>query len=129
MAGVKGRSGGPRPNSGGKRVGAGRKPKAKPAESANLTAQAVGDPAPLPVTDEPLAFLLAVQNHPAVDIKTRVRAAIAAAQYKHTKRHDGGKKEQAQADAVTAAQGTEWGDLLPLRVVGNGARAQQSIKK
>lgn len=28
-----------------------------------------------------------------------------------------GKKEQAQADAVTAGQGTEWGELLPPNVV------------
>ncbi len=104
MAGVKGRSGGARPNSGGRRPGAGRKPKLSPMDLVTQAAQAAG-PAPLPKTDEPLTFLLAVQNNEAVDVKTRVRAAIAAAQYLHTKRHDGGKKEEAAGRAKKAAAG------------------------
>lgn len=122
MAGVKGRSGGPRKNSGGARPGAGRKPKEKaPAESANPQPLRESEPAPLPVTDEPLTFLLAVQNSTLVDIKTRVRAAIAAAQYKHTKRHDGGKKEEAEAKAGKAAKGRFGVRPPPLKVVGGSA--------
>jgi phage terminase small subunit len=122
MSGVKGKSGGPRKNSGGARPGAGRKPKAKPGESANAPGKGgEADPAPLPVTDEPLAFLLAVQNHPTVDIKTRVRAAIAAAQYKHTKRGDGGKKDDQADKAKKAAQG-RFGPRKPPLALVNGGR-------
>jgi phage terminase small subunit len=117
MAGVKGRSGGPRKNSGGARPGAGRKPKAKPGESANTPGK--DEPAPLPATDDPLAFLMAVQNHPAVDIKTRLRAAIAAAQYKHTKRGDGGKKEEAAGRAKQAGAGRFARKAPPKLVVNN----------
>lgn len=133
MAGVKGRSGGPRPNSGGARPGAGRKPKTQPpSESANA---AVASPEPLvtvamepqahggklkrskaeerPVnpalvdgkTRTPLEFLELVVNDPLVPIKDRIRAAVAAAQYRHTKLHDGGKKEEAGKQAEKASKG------------------------
>jgi phage terminase small subunit len=115
MSGVKGKSGGPRKNSGGARPGAGRKPKAKPGESANTPGK--DEPAPLPATDDPLAFLMAVQNHPAVDIKTRLRAAIAAAQYKHTKRGDGGKKDEAADKAKKAGAGKFKSAPAPLALV------------
>lgn len=122
MAGVKGKSGGPRKNSGGARPGAGRKPKAKPpAESANGTAKGkAGEPAPLPVTDEPLAFLLAVQNDATVDIRQRIRASIAAAQYKHTKRGDGGKRDEAADRAKKAGAGKFAPPQPPRLVVKNG---------
>lgn len=104
MAGVKGRSGGPRKNAGGKRAGAGRKPKAGAVpKSANAPA-----PATIAVdgaTRDPLEFLELVMNDPKVDIKQRIRAGIAAAQYRHTKRHDGGKKEEADEKAGKAAKG------------------------
>lgn len=121
MAGVKGKSGGPRKNSGGARPGAGRKPKAKPAvdsaNSASLEPQPQGGalkrtraPAPddeSPIMDgtkrEPLEFLELVINEPGAPLKDRIRAAIAAAQYKHTKRADGGKKEEVQGKATKAA--------------------------
>lgn len=120
MAGVKGKSGGPRKNSGGARPGAGRKPRAKPAESANPQPLRESQPAPLPVTDEPLTFLLAVQNSALVDIKTRVRAAIAAAQYKHLKKGDGGIKDERQ-DAAKKAGGGKFGPRkAPTLVVSNG---------
>ena len=54
---------------------------------------------------KPLEYLLAVMNDPAIDEPLRVRAAIAAAQYCHAKRDDGGKKEERQANAVDAAKG------------------------
>ena len=76
MAGVKGRSGGARP-------GAGRTPKQQ-AKSAEV---------------DPLAFLHAVMRGEIDATALQVRAAIAAAQYVHTKRADGGKKEEAAGKA------------------------------
>src|SRR5687767_3784420 len=99
MAGVKGRSGGARP-------GAGRKPKAKvtvPGVAVGLEPQPHGGalkrskaperPAP-PKADTPLEFLKGVMNDLEQDPKLRVRAAIAAAQYEHLKKGDGGKKDE-----------------------------------
>jgi phage terminase small subunit len=54
---------------------------------------------------KPLEYLLAVMNDETVDEPLRVRAAIAAAQYCHAKRDDGGKKEERQSNAVDAARG------------------------
>lgn len=81
---------------GGARPGAGRKPKPKePPAQVGLT-----EP-----TDDPLEYLMSVVNDPAADPRLRVRAAVAAAQYKHVKAGDGGKKEQLQAAAEQAATG------------------------
>lgn len=96
MAGVKGRSGGAR-------EGAGRKP----------------DVAELPHTDDPLQFLLNTMNDGKVPIAQRVRAAVAAAQYKHTKRADGGKKEEAAAKAAAAGAGRFKPEAPPKLVVNN----------
>ena len=107
MAGVKGRSGGPRPNSGGARPGAGRKPK----------------PAPLlqlPPGQDPLAFLLGVMNDNTVDARLRVRAAVAAAQYVHPKRAEGGKKEAAARAAKESSAGRFAPKEPPKLVVNNG---------
>ena len=90
MAGVKGKSGGPRPNSGGARAGAGRKPNPKPE-------------IPAVENQQPLDFLLSVQNNPEAPLKDRIRAAVAAAQYVHTKRSDGGKKEERAERAKSVA--------------------------
>lgn len=146
MAGVKGRSGGPRPNSGGKRPGAGRKPKAPPAKSANparadgaevvtgLEAQPHGgalkrskaetpEPGQALVdgkTRDPLEFLELVLNDPTAPLKERIRAAVAAAQYRHTKRHDGGKKEETAERAAKAAKGKFGARPAPLKLVGGG---------
>jgi len=90
MAGVKGKSGGPRENSGGARLGAGRKPKEKP-----------------PLVEIPERDMLRLLQDVAlgrVEASTvQVRAAIAAVQYTHTKRSDGGKKEEKQAAAKKVA--------------------------
>lgn len=99
MAGVKGRSGGARPNaggarpnSGGARPGAGRKPKPKPE--------------PVPLGDRDMLQLLQDVALGRVDATAlQVRAAIAAVQYTHTKKGDGGKKEEAADKASKAAKG------------------------
>lgn len=80
MAGVKGRSGGARPNSG---------PKSKLSVAR---------------TRDPVKFLLMVMNDPCASPQLRVRAAIAAAQYENHKRGPKGKKDgQKDAAAVAAA--------------------------
>lgn len=67
MAGVKGRSGGPRANSGGARPGAGR-----PLGSRNKPVLLPDD---LPVTEDPKAWLFALMSHTGVPIRRRVAAA------------------------------------------------------
>ena len=93
MAGQPGRSGGPRKNAGGARPGAGRPKKEKPPTP----------PQPvLPETD----MLTMLQNVALGRVEAtalQVRAAIAAVQYTHTKRGDGGKKEEVQERAEQAA--------------------------
>jgi phage terminase small subunit len=122
MAGVKGRSGGPRKNSGGARPGAGRKPKPKTDESPNLSAEGVEsiDPLSQPVKREPLEFLELVMNDPTAPLKDRIRAGVAAAQYRHTKRGDGGKKEEQAGKAEKAAGGRFGPRKPPLSVVSGG---------
>lgn len=66
MAGVKGRSGGPRENAGGARPGAGRKP-AKPRKTKAKAYQ----------TDDPDEFLTALMKDPKADFKDRMAAALA----------------------------------------------------
>ncbi len=92
MAGVKGKSGGARINTGGARPGAGRKPK----------------PVPPIVKIEGKDMLSLLQDVALGRIEAspiQVRAAIAAVQYTHIKKGDGGKKEEAAEKAKTAAAG------------------------
>ena len=95
---------------GGARPGAGRKPKPRP------------DPAPaLPAKpgQDPLDFLLAVQNDANTAPALRVRAAIAAAQYVHIKKGDGGKKEEQGERAKRAGSGKFAPPPAPKLVVNN----------
>lgn len=95
--------------SGGARAGAGRKPK-----EPKIACDKIG----ATENQEPLAFLLSVQNDASVDPALRVRAAIAAAQYVHIKRADGGKKEE-QAGKAKAAGGGKFSTPTPPRLVVN----------
>lgn len=97
MAGVKGKSGGPRPN-------AGRKPSPAP------------EPAVVSESD-PLQFLIDVMQGTIDATPLQVRAAIAAAQYKHVKSGDGGKKEEQAAAAKKAAGGKFKPAAPPLKLV------------
>ncbi len=140
MAGIKGKSGGPRPNSGGARPGAGRKPKSKPEESANskvkdqasvetkLEAQAHGGAlkrnksVPVEIPERDMLTLLKDIALGRVDASAgQIRAAIAAVQYTHVKRADGGKKEEGQEAAKKAAAGKFAAASAP-RLVVNGGR-------
>lgn len=109
MAGVKGKSGGPRVNAGGARAGAGRKAKAK--ESPPL-------PPPIPDDLDMLQMLQAVALGRVEATTIQVRAAIAAVQYTHTKRGDGGKKEELAGKAKVAGQGRFKPAAAPLKLVG-----------
>ena len=79
MAGIKGKSGGPRKNAGGARVGAGRKPKEK---EEKVTIATSGD-------QTPLEFLLAVMNDNDIKDRLRIDAAKTAAQYVHARVGEG----------------------------------------
>ena len=107
MAGVKGKCGGPRPNSGGARPGAGRKPKPAATEEGADTG----------VTRDPLEFLLDVMQGKVDANATQLRAAVAAVQYKHTKRGDGGKKDETAEKAGKVVGGRFGPAKPPLRVV------------
>jgi hypothetical protein len=123
MAGVKGKSGGPRPNSGGARPGAGRKPKAKPAESANVPAPPPAGEPPVDITKlNMLEMLQAVALGKVAASPLQVRAAIAAVQYTHTKRGDGGKKDAADDAAKKAAGAGKFAAAPPPRLAVNNTR-------
>ena len=93
MAGQPGRSGGPRKNAGGARPGAGRPKKETPPP-----------PPPIEIAERDMLSLLQDVALGRVEATAlQVRAAIAAVQYTHTKRGDGGKKEEVQERAEQAA--------------------------
>lgn len=112
MAGVKGRSGGPRQNSGGARQGSGRKPKPKEPQQ----------PPQVVVSRDPLDFLLDVMQGTVVPTREQLRAAIAATQYKHPKKGDAGKKDDAAEAAKKAASGKFSAAAPPKLVASNGRK-------
>lgn len=115
MSGVKGRSGGARANSGGARPGAGHPPKKdvqKDSDAANKE----------PVPQGDVDMLTMLQNVALGRTKAtplQVRAAIAAVQYTHSKKGEGGKKDEAKGRAGKAASGRFAPKQPPLRVVSN----------
>jgi phage terminase small subunit len=113
MAGMPGRSGGPRANSGGARPGAGRKPKPIAKAPETLAAD--------PEAPDMLRWLQEVALGRIEANATQVRAAVAAVQYTHTKRHDGGKKDEQAERAERAGSGKFAAAPPPLKLVG-GAR-------
>ncbi len=98
MAGVKGRSGGVR-------AGAGRKPAPKP------------PPVVQPDGTDMLTLLQNVALGRTDATALQVRAAVAAVQYTHTKRHDGGKKDEQAEAAKKAAGGKFRAAAAPLKLV------------
>lgn len=105
MSGVKGRSGGARENTGGARPGAGRKPKL-PAVVASGT-------------DDALKLLLDIAFGRIDATAMQVKAAVAAVQYTHTKRHDGGKKDE-QAEKAKKVAAKFQPTAAPLKLVARG---------
>lgn len=108
MAGVKGKSGGARPNSGGARPGAGRKPKEKKPV------------VPMEPTDM-LTLLQRVALGQTEATALQVRAAIAAVQYTHVKKGDGGKKDE-QADKAKKAGTGKFASAAPPKLAAVGGR-------
>lgn len=90
---------------GGRRPGAGRKPKVRPVEAEASPAVATPVAAPALQYDDPLDFLLTVMNDPAASRAERMRAAITVAQYRHAKKGERGKKEQRRDAAHQVAGG------------------------
>ena len=89
---------------GGARAGAGR-----PKKEATLLPG-------LPVTNDPLTFLLALMNDGRADTRTRLAAAVAASPYCHTKKAEG-VKNQRQDAAKKAATGKFGASSPPMRLV------------
>ena len=61
----------------------------------------------------PLQFLEAAMREPLLDIKERIRASIAAAQYVHVKKGEGGKKDVAQEAAEKTSSGSKFTPAAP----------------
>ena len=107
MAGVKGMKGG-----GGARPGAGRKPKPETAP-----------PSPVVIEQGERDMLKLLQDVALGLIEAtpiQVRAAIAAVQYTHTKKGDGGKKEELAGKARQAGTGKFKAAPAPLKLVSGG---------
>lgn len=144
MAGVKGKSGGSRPNAGGPRTGAGRKPKSagksaneSGAKSANATTGGVEtkmEPQshggslkrrktePVEMSERDMLQLLQDVALGRVDASNiQVRAAIAAVQYTHTKKGDGGKKDEEAEKAKKAGAG-KFAAAAPPKLVAAGGK-------
>lgn len=144
MAGVKGRSGGARPNSGPKPktkdIGVTKTEKVKEepveevgaklsdvvvAQAAAVVAEGAGVSQPTQELAQhtnltPLEFLLAVMNNPMVEDRLRIDAAKTAAQYLHLKKGDGGVKEEKAEKAKKAAAGKFGASAPPKLVAVNG---------
>lgn len=140
MAGVSGKSGGPRPNSGGARPGAGRKPKAQTEKSAN---KPTGKGAAVKTELEPQPHGGALQRNKSEPVEIaecdmltllknialgrveattgQIRAAIAAVQYTHTKKGDGGKKDEDAEKAKKAGAG-KFAAAAPPKLVAAGGK-------
>jgi hypothetical protein len=101
-------------NHGGKRAGAGRKPTQIEAAREKQRVQRPEQAEYYEGLEQPLEYMLAVMRDARADWKRRDDMARAAAPYCHLRLADRpvGKKEQAQADAQTAGEGSEWEDDL-----------------
>ena len=71
----------------------------------------------LPITNDPLTFLLALMNDAAADSRTRLSAATACLPYCHARIGEGGIKDQAQAAAKKAGAGKFAPSRSPVRLV------------
>lgn len=109
MAGVKGMKGG-----GGARHGAGRKRKVVEAEVADK------QPVLIDGDKDMLQLLQDVALGRVEATALQVRAAIAAVQYTHTKRADGGKKEERAEAAQKVA--SKFATAVPPKLVAAGGK-------
>lgn len=118
MAGVKGKSGGPRANAGGARPGAGRKPKPKPELvpiPADLVIASAGTSFdPRPALEQVAKGLLEVTPQ-------QYKALTALLPYVHLKKGDGGKKEEV-GDKAKQAAGGKYAAAAPPRLAAAGGK-------
>jgi hypothetical protein len=95
----------------------------KQAASGDGPADAGGASEPVDVSRlDMLQLLQAVALGKVEATALQVRAAIAAVQYTHTKRGDGGKKEEAADKAKKAATGSRFSAAAPPRLVAAGGQ-------
>lgn len=106
MAGVKGRSGG-------KRVGAGRKPNA-PVLVPFVGVTTTGDA----ITRDPVKFLTDLMVDVNADVKVRADAAKALLPYTHAKKGEAGKKIEQREAAKVVALG-KFAPMAPPKLVAN----------
>ena len=118
MAGVKGKSGGPRANAGGARPGAGRKPKPEPELTplpAALTLPAEGGSFdPRPALEQVARGLIEVTPQ-------QYKALTALLPYVHLKKGDVGKKEEV-GDKAKQAAGGKYAAAAPPRLAAAGGK-------
>lgn len=109
MAGVKGKSGGPRAGAGGPRANAGgaRPGAGRPKSPPELIAPKAFDGKTRFAS--PLEFLLAVMNDASADAKIRVDAAKALLPFKHQRQ---GEARQDQLALALESSGDKWAGLL-----------------
>lgn len=132
MSGVKGRSGGARKGTGGARPGAGRPKNGAPTKSAKAAVRVELEPQPnggalkrskaesVQIDGDDTLKLLQDVAFGRVDATAlQVRAAIAAVQYTHVKKGDGGIKEGKQDAAKKASAGKFSPSAPPKLVVNN----------
>ena len=108
MAGVKGMKGG-----GGKRAGAGRKPRAAEPAAPAGGVSAIGN------SDDSKVFLLALMNDTGADLKLRADAAKTLLPFQHAKPGEAGKKDERAAAAKVAGAGKFGAGAPPKLVVSN----------
>lgn len=108
MAGVAGKSGGRRANTGGARPGAGRKKK----ESTNIDSL-------LKNKDDPKLFLINAMNNVGLDDRLRIDAAKSLMPFMYVKKGEGGKKDERQEAAKSAGRGKFQATAAPRLVVNN----------
>lgn len=108
MSGVKGKSGGKRPNTGGYRPGAGAKKKPPELLKAKIAKED---------EDDPVIFLTVLMKDSNTDIRVRADAAKALLAYQKAKARTTGKKEDKETAAKKAATGRFSPSLAP-KIVG-----------
>jgi phage terminase small subunit len=117
MAGVKGKSGGPRKNAGGARPGAGRKQKEKPVPvviPADIAQVIDGEPLdPRPALEKIALGLLEVTPQ-------QYKALTALLPYVHAKKGDGGKKDEKANKAKQVA--SRFSPAAPPKLVAAGGK-------
>lgn len=93
------------------------------AQAAEVAAQGAGvsqpTPEAIPAVDDPLQWLLSAMKNPALDDKLRIDAAKALLPFMHSKKGEGGKKEEKLDAAKKAGKGRFAAAAAPKLIVNN----------